>query len=177
MNRVIIGLCAAAVIAFLPSAASEANAQVQARFGFVNSQRIITEAPGTSEAQQAFEADMANYRAELDRLETELETLQDSFDRQQATLSATVREQRQQEMQQKFIAYQQRSAELEETAQQRQAELVGPIMERIGQVVEAIRAEGNYAMIFDSASGVFMAADSTLDLTDQVLQRLRTATP
>ena len=174
MNRLQIGLFAAGIaVLALTSGVADASAQTL-KFGYVNTQRLVTEAPGTSEAQQAFESDMANYRAELERLEAELDTLQQNFDRQQATLSAAVREQRQQEMQQKFIAYQQRTAELEETAQQRQAELVGPIMERIGQVVEAVRVEGGYSMIFDEASGVLVTADPALDLTEQVLQRLRT---
>ena len=176
MNRFLIGMIAVGLSLAAPVVGgSEANAQTP-KFAYVNTQRLVMEAPGTSEAQQAFEADMASYRAELERLEAELDTLQQNYDRQQATLSAAVRDQRQQEMQQKFIAYQQRTTELEETAQQRQAELVGPIMQRIEQVVEAIRIEGSYTMIFDASSGVLVTADPSLDITDQVLQRLRSMT-
>ncbi len=175
MNRNIVGISGFFALLLLLVGASTAEAQQQ-RFGYINSQRIMAEAPGTAEAQTAFEQDMAQYRTELEQLETRLETLQDDFDRQQATLSATAREERQQEIQQAFLQYQQRRVELEERAQQRQAELVGPIMERVSQVIETIREEGGYAMVFDASAGVLITADPSLDLTDQVLQRLR-ATP
>jgi outer membrane protein len=175
MNRLIVGVSALLVmLVALAAGASSAEAQT-VRLGYINSQRIMAEAPGTTEAQQAFEQDMERYRLELERLEADLETLQDNFERQQGTLSASVRQERQQEITQRFMSYQARRAELEESAQVRQEELVGPIMRRISEVIDVIRAEGNWAMIFDVAGGpVIVAADPALDLTNQVIQRLRT---
>ncbi len=175
MNRLFVGLWA---VVFSGILLTEGAAEAQSpRFGYINLQQILAEAPGTGDAQQTFEREMDSYRAELERLETELETLQDNFDRQQGTMTAAVREQRQAEMQQKFVVYQGRRMELEETAQRRQNELVGPIMTRILEVTELIRAEGNYAIIFDAAAGAMVTADRSLDLTAQVLQRMRAATP
>jgi outer membrane protein len=173
MTRFFVGL-PTLVAMLLVLGAGSADAQT-ARMGYINSQRILVEAPGTADAQRLFEEDMERYRTELERMETELETLQENLDRQQATLTATVRQERQQEIQQRFFAYQQRRTELEETAQRRQEELVAPIMRRISEVIEDIRRDGNYAMIFDASAGALITADPTLDLTDQVLQRLRTS--
>lgn len=150
-------------------------AQQPIRFAYINSQKILAQAPGATEAQKAFEQDMARYRSEVETLGKELERLQGEFERQQGTLTATVRQQRQQEMQQKFQSYQQRVGELEQTAQRRQAELVEPIMKRISEVIEQMRAEGGYAMIFDASAGSLITADPSLDLTDRVIARLRTA--
>ncbi len=172
MTRILVGFCAA-ILGMTTLAAAPAEGQ-NTRLGYVNLQRILAEAPGTADAQATFERDMQMYRAELERMEAELETLQDNFDRQQGTMTAAVRDERQLEMQQKFFAYQQRQMELEETAQRRQSELVGPIMQRIMAVTEEVRQEGSYAMIFDAAAGALVTADPTLDVTDQVLQRLQT---
>lgn len=171
MTRILVGFCVA-VLGMATFAATPAEAQ-SSRLGYINLQRVLAEAPGTADAQAAFERDMQMYQAELERMTTELETLQDNFDRQQGTMTAAVREERQLEMQQKFFAYQQRQMELEDTAQRRQSELLGPIMDRIRNVTELVRQEGSYAMIFDAAAGVLVTADPTLDVTDQVLQRLR----
>lgn len=170
MNRFLVGVLVwtAAVLV----GAVEADAQAS-RLGYINSQRIMAEAPGTAEAQAAFEQDMQRYQSELQRFETELETLQGNFERQQATLTAVVRQERMAEMQQKLMEYQQRREELEEEAQRRQGELVQPIMQKVTVVIEQIRGEGNYSIIFDAATGSMIAADPALDLTDQVLQRLR----
>jgi outer membrane protein len=141
--------------------------------GYINSQRILSQAPGAQEAQQQFEREMTGFRTQVDSLGRALEQAQQQFERQQSTLSADARQQRQQSLQQQFGAYQQRVNELEETAQRRQAELVSPIMQRISQVIEQIRTEGNFAMIFDASAGALITADPSLDLTDRVLQRLR----
>lgn len=172
MNRFLSGL-AVLVVALMSAGGGPAAAQTSGGFAYIDSQRILAEAPGSTDAQRAFEEDMARYQGELEQLAVQLDSLQANFNRQQATLTATVREQRQQEIQEKFAEYQRRSAELEQTAQQRQAELVGPIMQRISEVIEQIRTEGNYAMIFDTATGALITADPQLDLTEQVLERLR----
>jgi outer membrane protein len=155
--------------------AAEAQAQgaTATRIAYVNSQRILAEAPGAAEAQRTFEGEMARYGEEVDNLERDLERLRAEFERQSATLSATVRQQRQQDLQQRFTAFQQRVEELEATAQRRRAELVQPVMRRVTEAIEEVRREGNFTMILDLAAGSIMAADPALDLTDRVLTRLR----
>ena len=173
MKRVLLtALTLAAGLAV--SSASPAAAQAQ-KIGYINSQQIMAQAPGTTEAQRTFEAEMTRYRTQMDSLEKVLETEQAEFQRQQATLSEAAKTERQQQLQQKFGEYQQRLQQMEQTAQRRQAELVQPIMKRISEVIEQIRTEGSYAMIFDAAAGSLITADPALDLTEQVLARLRAA--
>lgn len=160
------------LLAVLALGASPVSAQ-GLKFGYINSQKILAEAPGASDAQKTFEQDMTRYRSEIDKMGKELEGLQGDFEKQQATLSAAAKQQKQQEMQTKFAAYQQRVGELERTAQRRQAELVEPIMKRISDVIEQIRKEGSYSMVFDASAGALITADPSLDLTDRVLARLR----
>jgi outer membrane protein len=143
------------------------------RFAFINSQKVLAEAPGAREAQQTFEREMQRFRTEVDSLEQQLEEMRVDLERQQATLSPQVRQQRQQAMQQQFTTYQSRLNELERTAQRRQSELVEPIMKRISDTIEEVRREGNYGMIFDASAGALITADPALDLTDRVLARLR----
>jgi Skp family chaperone for outer membrane proteins len=58
-------------------------------------------------------------------------------------------------------------------AQSRQQELVAPIYEAVSNVLVTLREEEQYTMIFDAAAGALIAADTALDITSQVLQRLR----
>jgi outer membrane protein len=52
-------------------------------------------------------------------------------------------------------------------------------MEQINKIIDELRAEEGYSMIFDAENqaGVLVAADKNLDLTDKVLARLRAAGP
>ena len=169
MKRVLFAvLMLLAGLAFAP--ATPAAAQ---KVGFVRSQRILTSLPAIDSVRKTLDAEAGRYRAQLDTLETAITKLNEDLSRQQATLSADAKTQRQQAIQTQFAAYQQRAGQVQETMTRREAELMQPVMKRIGDVIEAIRKEGSYAMIFDaSAQGVIVTADSTLDLTDQVLRRL-----
>lgn len=158
-------------------AASAAHAQSASRVAFVNSQRLLAEAPGAQEAQRTFEAEMRRFQAQVDSLENELERLRADFERQQSTLTQAARQQRQEELQRKFNDFQQRVAQIEQQAQQRRQQLLEPVTRRIGEAIEQVRREGNYALILDAASGIIVSADPALDVTNQVLAKLRQASP
>jgi Skp family chaperone for outer membrane proteins len=77
----------------------------------------------------------------------------------------------------KQAEYNQRLAEIDQQAQVRQAELIQPVMDRITTVIEAMREEGSYSLIFDVAAQGIISADSALDLTQEVIRRLTATTP
>jgi len=159
--------------AALVAGVTPAMAQSAPKWAYIDSRRILAEAPGMREARQEFERDMQRFQAELQKLEEELGRMIADYEKQQSMLAAQERQQRQAAIQQKEIELQQQAMQYERQAQERQQELVGPIMQRIETVINEIRQQGGYALIFDRASGAIIAADPALDLTDQVLARLR----
>lgn len=150
---------------------ASAPLSAQAKLGFVNVQQIMTQAPGLAEARTTFEAEVQRAQPELQRMAAELDSLQADLQRQQATLTEAARTQRQTDLQTRYATYQQRQVAL----QQREQALLAPISQRVEAVIEAVRKEGGYAMIFDSAESGIVAVDQTLDLTNRVLDRLKTA--
>jgi outer membrane protein len=153
--------------------AAPAHAQAGLKIGFVNSQRILAEAPGVAQVQQTLQGELARLRAPLDSMEQRLNSANQALQQQSATLTPQVREQRQNELQQQYVAYQQRGQQIQEQAQQRQQQLIAPVMQQINTTIEAVRREGSFTFIVDSSSGGILAVDPTLDITDRVLQRLR----
>ena len=162
-------------LAFVLSAGA-AEAQTL-KIAFINSQEILLSAPGAEAAQQAFDAEMAGYQSEIQQLETELQNLETSLQQQQLTLSPEARASREQQLQAKFQQYQARTTQLQEVANQRRAALIQPVMDNITAVIEAIREEGAYSVIFDVAAGSIISADEDLDLTAEVITRLQAASP
>lgn len=146
--------------------------QTGLKIGYINSQSILDEAPGAQAARDQFNQEMEGVRAEVQQMGQQLDEMIQQYEQQQLTLSPQAKEQREQEILAKRQEYQARVQELEDQADQRQQELVKPVMDRITQVIEAIRAEGGYALIFDVAAGSIIAADESLDLTAEVLRRL-----
>src|SRR5256885_15850742 len=59
----------------------------------------------------------------------------------------------------------------------RSRELIQPIQARVNAVIQGLRAEGNYALIFDADSPTsnIVAADPSRDITPKVIERLKQA--
>ncbi len=152
---------------------NELEAQTSPRIAYIDSEAILQEAPGAREAQQQFNQDMERYQQEIERMGQELEQLITRYQQQQGALSSEAREARESEIRDREREYQLRMDELETEAAQRRAELVEPILDRMSTTIENIRSEGEYTMIFDVAARSIIAADPDLDLTDEVIRRLR----
>jgi outer membrane protein len=176
--RVIVG-GAVALLAIGALAAPAAAQQTPLRVAYINSHRIMEAAPGRVEAEAQFEREVGAFRQQIQRMEDSLRTLAQAYEREQAGLTAQVRQQRAQAVQAREGEFQARADTLNQQMQRRQAELVRPIMEQINRVIEQVRAEGSYSFIFDvGAEGQsIVAADTTLDVTEQVIARLRAAGP
>jgi outer membrane protein len=171
------GLIRAASLALIVGAATAGSASAQAtpKFGFINSAAILAEAPGRAEAENQFKTEVAAYLAQLQRMSDSLQTMAATFDKEAAKLDSATRVTRAKTIQDKEADYQNRAKALDTQMQNRQAELIRPLMENVQKVIEQIRSEDNYAMIFDVASqtSVIVAADKNLDLTQKVLARVK----
>jgi outer membrane protein len=149
------------------------------KIGYINSQAILAQAPGRAEAEAQFDKEVGVYRQQIQRMDDSLKTMMAAFDRDAAKLDSTTLNARRTTIQQREVEYQTRARGLDSTMQARQAQLVKPIMERVQNVIEQIRAEDGYAVILDVGAQVSLvvAADKRLDLTDRVLSRLRSQGP
>jgi len=146
------------------------------KIGYINSQEILSEAPGAAEAQRAFETDLQEYEAEAQQLQEEITNMQQQLEQQRLTLSPEARQNREQAIAQRAQEAQMRMQELDRLAAQRRQELVQPVMDDISEVIEIIREEGAYSFVFDVAAGAIVAADPSFDLTDEVIRRLQART-
>ena len=169
----------ALALGFLVLMAATATAQTPVKIGYIKSQTILAGAPGRAAAETQFEKEMTTYRAQVQRMGDSLNALIADYNKQEVSLSPQAKETRQKDIRAKEEEYQRRTQELQQQVRAREAELVRPIMEQINKIIDELRAEEGYSMIFDAEnqSGVLVAADKNLDLTDKVLTRLRAAGP
>lgn len=175
-------ICAATLSAALlvgvssVAVAQSTSAQAPARIAYVNPQALFENAPGRVEAEAAFRKETEGFRTELSRMSDALNQAVSDYQKAEAKLTAADKERRQRAIQAKEDSLRARQAELEQTANRRQNELMAPIMESVRKVLEDIRAEDGYAIIFSSEPGAspILAADKNLDITERVVARLRT---
>ena len=155
----------------LLSAAETASAQV--KLGYVDSRRLMQEAPGAQGAAEAMEQEIQAVQQQVVALQDSLRLVVQEYQQRSQMLTPEARRAEEQRIQARQRELQARADQLELEASRKQDELMKPIMDGIQGAINSLRTEGGYTLILDAASGAFVAADSTLDLTTQVLARLR----
>jgi outer membrane protein len=145
------------------------------RVAWVSSQDILRQTPGYAVAESTFAREFRSSESEIQKLQQQLDSAVQAFEQGSIALSPTARQTKQRELQGLQQRFQQRGQELQLRAQQRERELLEPITQRVTSVIQGIRAEGNYAFIFDVPNPSIIAADPSLNLTSRVLERLRQA--
>jgi outer membrane protein len=170
-----IALFTSLIVAGTAAAQAPQGTATPAKIAYINSAALLAQAPGRAEAEAQFDREVGVYRQQIQRMDDSLKTLVAAFDRDAAKMDSVAREARRTSIGRREAEYQTRARGLDSTMQVRQAQLVKPIMERVQAVIEAIRTEDGYSMIFDvgNQTSVVVAADKKLDLTDRVLARLK----
>jgi outer membrane protein len=146
------------------------------KIGYINSERLVREAPGAAEAQTTMQREAKKIEADLELLQDSVENLIADYNQKQVMLSPDAKKKQQDAITAKRTTLQQRSAAAQQQMENRQRQLIQPIMDRINKVIDDVRKEQGFALIFN-APGAIVSADTTLDLTSAVLTRLKGSAP
>lgn len=145
------------------------------RIGFVNARAVLAGMPGYAQAESLFVQERDRAQAELTSLRQVFDSAVAEFEQQQAILSPSSRAAKRQQLEQQQQRLEQRTQQLSEEMERKQTELLDPMQRRLTAVIDGLRAEGNYAFIFDMGTlgPAIISADQTLDITSRVIERLR----
>lgn len=155
-------------------ALAAAPAGAQQKFAFVDSRVIVQRAPGAIAAQAVLEKESAEMQARVKVWQDSLQGMVDSYQKIRATLQPATQATREKAIQDKQAEYAKRAEDMDQAMQVRQQELSQPVMAQIRETLEDLRKEEGYTFIFDvAATGVIVAADKNLDLTEKVIGRLK----
>jgi len=159
----------------LTFAAAPAAAQGALKVGYVDVASVMDQVPGRAEAQASFEREAQGIRAELQRMSDSLQTAVQAYQKEQATLTAAVRQTREKSLQDRQQSYQQRAQALQERGAQREQELAGQFETLVRDAINDVRTTEGFSMIFAfGPNSALLSADKSMDVTDKVLARMRT---
>jgi outer membrane protein len=167
-----------AYLTLVCAAAPLAAQQSGGKIAYVNTQAILKSTPGYASAESTFTKELETYRGEVQKLQASLDSAASDFEQQSVLLSPTQRAAKRKDLEGQQQKLEQRTQELQQRAATRERELLNPIQSKVNSVIEGMRASGNYAVIFDVSapnSGI-VTADKSLDLTQKVIQQLKTGT-
>jgi outer membrane protein len=178
MKLSLVGTWAALLLLVAGAAPVAAQQASGGKLAYVNTQAILKSTPGYAQAESTFTKELQTYRGEVQKLQSSLDSAASDFEQQSVMLSPTQRAAKRKDLEGQQQKLEQRTQELQQRAATRERELLDPIQSKVNSVIEGIRASGNYAMIFDVSapnSGI-VTADKSLDLTQRVIQQLKTGT-
>ena len=143
-------------------------ASADMKIGFVNSQRILNEAPQAAKAKKKLEKEFEKRDQELQKMAKQLQTLQESIEKNSVTMSDSDKRNKEREFAEMNRDFQRKQREFREDLNLRQNDEMAAIFERVNKVIKGIAEAEKYDIIFQEA----VWASPRIDLTDKVIKSL-----
>ncbi|MGO9480885.1 MAG: OmpH family outer membrane protein [Candidatus Kryptoniota bacterium] len=156
---------------------SSTMAFAQQKIGWIDSQEIMKQFPDAVEAQAKLDALVAQWQADINKLQTDLQREADDYQKRRLVLpeQAQVQEENKlSDMQKQIVDLRNKRFGQEGDLYQQQNAIMRPVQEKILQAIQDVAKDGSYDYIFDKSGQVLlMYANSKYDLTQQVLDKLK----
>lgn len=144
------------------------TAFAQAKIGFVNRDRIFSEATPAKAAQAKLEQEFGKRQKDLQDQAAKLKAMSEKFDKDAPTLSDAERARRQQEIVDLDRQLQRRDRELREDFNARRNEELQGLLDRANKVIRDVAQQEKYDIVLQDAVYV----NPAIDMTDRVLRVL-----
>lgn len=146
------------------------------RFAFVDTKYILKNIPSYNAAQEKLDKLSEEWQEEVETMRKDVEEMYKKFQAERVLLTEEMKKQREDEIIEKereVRELQNNYFGMEGKLYQKRQELVQPIQDEVYKAVKQLSETGNYAVIFDSASGPTMLyTDPSHDKSDEVLEIL-----
>lgn len=139
------------------------------KIGFVNTERLLREAPLSIAAQKRLEKEFSGREQELQKMAKQARDVQTLLDKDGVTMSETERKNKERELVNLNREFQRQSREFREDLNLRRNEELGQIQERARKVIVDIAKSEKYDIIIEQAA---VYVDPKSDITDRVMKAL-----
>lgn len=140
----------------------------EGKIAFVNSQKILNDAPQAARAKKKLEKDFEKRDQDLQRIAKQLQGMQEALDKNAVTMAESERRAKEREFAELNRDFQRKQREFREDLSQRQNEETAAIFERVNKVIKQIAEAEKYDIIFQEA----VYASPRIDITDRVIKAL-----
>ena len=146
------------------------------KYAFVDTDYILDRIPSYEAAQNQLDKVAEDWQAEIEDMYGKVEKMFKDFQSEKVLLTEEMRIKKEEEIiqqEQEIKVLQQTYFGRDGSLFTKRQELVKPIQDEVYRVVKEIATEGNFAVIFDTASGANMLfTDPKYDKSDEVLEKL-----
>ena len=179
MLQRILSLAALGLLVFSGLSADALAQQVAPlKIGYTDHELLIAAMPDYQTVQQQLQQEYQTSQNVLQALAEEFQGKVDRYQKQQALLSADRRTERENELAVAQQQIQQKAADTDQQLAQRQAELLGPIFERVDTAIKEVSKENNLDLVLRIQNGpmqpiiLYANEDRVMDITKDVAVKL-----
>lgn len=147
------------------------NAQ---KFGHMNFQAVLIEMPGMAEGTKELEALAINLRKQGDEMTA---AVQEEYSAaQELVRNGVIAKNLQDKMAEEIFKKQQQVKMFDQNMglqlQQKEAELLEPLINKLNDAITAVAKENDLLFIFDEGTQIFLFAEQSIDVTSKVQAKL-----
>ncbi len=155
-------------------------ASAQTRIGYMDPQRVLDNLPEKEAIERQLNRFLDSREAEFEEKAIELQNMLARFQQEAPNLSEQETRRRQQELQRRDQELEEFQMRVQRELEQRQAELLGPILQEMNIIIESLATEMSLDYVLNEATSegemllLFISDDGRerLSLTDKVIQRM-----
>jgi outer membrane protein len=132
-------------------------------------------APGRIAAESLLNKMGEGFRTALGREQDSAQKMLADYQKNSATMTAAAKDKREKDLQAIEADLQAKNQAYQQQFDAKRQEVMAPISDLVKSVLDGLREEGCYAMLFDNAPGAsnIVSADKNLDITDKAVSKLR----
>ena len=154
------------------------SASAQLKIGYIDSNRILGAYQEAKDVRARLQEIDQQWKNDAKDMEKEIKDLQEQLEAQSLLLSEGRKQEKAQEIQNKYLRYQQYLNEKfgpQGEAVKKEVELLDPVIKKINSAIKKIGEAEGYSYIFDTvAANILYASEDQPDLTDKLLEELTT---
>jgi len=156
-------------------AAAQTPAASSPKIAVIDVQKLVVESAAGKEAQGRVKKIIDAKQGDSEKLQKELQGLQQRLTDQGPSMTDDKREQLNKEYQEKGISYKRFQDDAQREVQEAQQKELAELEKRVLPVINIVGKEKGYTLIFNKyAPGMLVYADDSVDITDDVLRRFNT---
>ena len=151
----------------------------QLKIGYVDSNEIMSNFEEVRQVQVDLEKEQRRLESEFNNLVTQIDSLQQDYERQRLLMSETRRQEKENEifnMKKSAEEFQLKKFGPEGEIYRKQNELLKPVLKKIDEAIQKVGSEQGYDFILDAMSGALLYALDSHNLTEDVMDELSKAT-
>lgn len=142
------------------------------KFGHFNSDEVMQALPEYAAAQKELETKAKTGEEELARMQEELKTKYEDYQKNQASLPEDIQKRREQELMEINQRLEEYYNKTQQELQQLRVQKMQELQQKVIKAVEEVGQSGNYVYILDANSLPYISKTLSTDVTSQVKAKL-----